>query len=219
MTEQIRVVLADDHAVVREGIRSFLDEVDDIDVVAEGVDGEMAKHLIKTHVPDVAVLDIRMPGASGIEVTRWIREQYLPTAVLILTAFDDDPLVVAAIQAGAYGYILKNADADDVAAAVRTVHRKQSALDPAIAQKLMAHMARTSQAGTPVDQLTDRELEVLHLTARGLTNRGIGHELGISDRTVQGHLANIYAKLQANSRTEAVTKAIQLGLIHTSEDV
>lgn len=217
MTEQIRVILADDHAVCREGIRSFLDEVDDIDVVAEGVDGETAKDLIRTQVPDVAVLDIRMPGASGIEVTRWIREQCLPTAVLILTAFDDDPLVVDAIQAGAYGYILKNADADDVAAAVRAVHRKQSALDPTIAQKLMVHMARISQAGTPVDQLTDRELEVLYLTAQGLTNRGIGRELSISDRTVQGHLARIYAKLKANNRTEAVTKGIQLGLIHTTE--
>jgi len=209
----IRVILADDHAVCREGIHSFLEEVEDIEVLAEAVDGERAKALITEHLPDVAILDIRMPYFSGIEVTKWIREQSLPTAVLIVTAFDDDPLIVAAVQAGANGYILKNADADDIANAVRTVHHKQSALDPIIAQKLMAQMARASQTNTFVEQLSERELEVLELAARGLTNRGIGHDLGISDRTVQGHLGNIYGKLQVNSRTEAVTRGIQLGLI------
>lgn len=214
---KIQVILADDHAVCREGIHSFLDEVEDIDVLAEAVDGEAAKALITTHQPDVAILDIRMPYFSGIEVTKWIREQSLPTAVLILTAFDDDPLIMAAVQAGANGYILKNADADDIASAVRTVHHKQPALDPMIAQKLMAQMARASQTNTFVEQLSERELEVLELAARGLTNRGIGHDLGISDRTVQGHLGNIYAKLQVNSRTEAVTKGIQLDLINPGE--
>lgn len=213
----IRVILADDHAVCREGIRSFLDEVEDIEVLAEAVDGDMAKELIQTHQPDVAILDIRMPYATGIEVTKWIREQSLPTDILILTAFDDDPLIMAAIQAGANGYILKNADADDIANAVRTIYRKQSALDPFITQKLMAQMARSTQIGALVEQLSERELEVLHFAAQGLTNRGIGQELSISDRTVQGHLGNTYAKLQVNSRTEAVAKGIQLGLINPAD--
>ena len=215
----IRVILADDHAVCREGIRSFLDEVEDIEVLAEALDGNMAKELILTHQPDVAILDIRMPYATGIEITTWIREQSLPTDILILTAFDDDPLISAAMQAGANGYILKNADADDIAAAVRTIYHKQSALDPIIMQKLMRQMARKSQAERLVEQLSKRELEVLMYASQGLTNRGIGQKLGISDRTVQGHLGNIYAKLYVNSRTEAVTKGIQLGLINLSKDV
>src|SRR5262245_38431217 len=114
----IRVILADDHAVVRKGIRDFLEEDGDIQVIAEAADGAQAKQLIQTQQPDVAILDIRMPGATGIEVTRWIREKMLPVGILILTAYDDDPFVVAAIQAGANGYVLKNAEADQITAAV-----------------------------------------------------------------------------------------------------
>ncbi|HEY64650.1 MAG TPA: response regulator transcription factor [Caldilineae bacterium] len=218
MHEPIRVVLADDHAVVRKGIREFLEEYEDIVVVAEAADGEEAKALIQQHRPDVAILDIRMPKATGIDVTRWIRDQQVTTGVLILSAYDDDPFVLAALEAGANGYVLKTAEADEIASAVRAVYRGQSALDPVVAQKLMAHLAGKSHLGEPVEQLTPREREVLELAARGLTNRGIGRALGISDRTVQGHLANIYAKLEVGSRTEAVTKALQLGLIHLPEE-
>ncbi len=213
----IRVVLADDHAVVRKGTREFLEEGGDIEVVAEAADGEEAKALIRQHQPDVAVLDIRMPGATGIEVARWVREQQLPVGVLILTAYDDDPYVLAALQAGANGYALKTAEADEIVAAVRAVREGQSALDAAIARKLMAHLSGTSQSGSLIEALTPREVEVLALAARGLTNRAIGRELDISDRTVQGHLANIYTKLHVNSRTEAVTRGLQLGLIHLPE--
>ncbi len=214
----IRVVLADDHAVVRKGIREFLEEEEDIVVVAEAADGEEAKALIQKHEPDVAILDIRMPKATGIEVTRWIREQQSPIGVLILTAYDDDPFVLAVLEAGANGYVLKTAEADEIIAAVRAVASGQSALDAVIAQKLMAHLAGTTRAAESVERLTPRELEVLELAARGLTNRAIGRALGISDRTVQGHLANIYSKLQVSSRTEAVTKGLQLGLIHLPEE-
>jgi len=213
----IRVVLADDHAVVRKGIRDFLEE-EGIEVVAEASNGEEVKDLIRTHEPDVAVLDIRMPGATGIEVMRWVREQSLPVKVLILTAYDDDPFVVAALQAGANGYVLKNAEAQQIAASVRAVYQGQSALGPDITQKLMAHLTASRQPSIPVEPLTDREREVLELAAKGLTNRGIGLKLAISDRTVQGHLASIYAKLQVGSRTEAVTRALQLGLIHLPEN-
>ena len=213
----IRVVLADDHAVVRKGTREFLEEGGDIAVVAEAADGEEAKALIRQHRPDVAVLDIRMPGATGIEVARWVREQQLPVGVLILTAYDDDPFVLAALQAGANGYALKTAEADEIVAAVRAVHEGQSALDAAIARKLMARLDSALQPGSLVEALTPREIEVLALAARGLTNRAIGRQLDISDRTVQGHLANIYAKLHVNSRTEAVTRGLQLGLIRLPE--
>ena len=213
----IRVVLADDHAVVRKGIRDFLQEDGDIQVIGEAGDGEKVKELILTLQPDVAILDVRMPLATGIDVARWIREQSLPVRVLILTAFDDDPFIIAALKAGANGYVLKNAEADAITAAVRAVHRGEPALAPDIAQKLITQLTGTPEAPQVAELMTDREREVLQLAASGLTNRGIGLKLSISDRTVQGHLASIYAKLQVNSRTEAVTKALQLGLIHLPE--
>ncbi|MBZ0304305.1 MAG: response regulator transcription factor [Anaerolineae bacterium] len=209
----IRVVLADDHAVVRKGIRDFLEEEPDIHVVGEAADGDQIKTLIQEHKPDVVILDIRMPIATGIEVTRWVREQQLPLGVLILTAYDDDPFVLAAIQAGADGYVLKNAEAEEIAASVRAIYEGESALSPAITRKLMAQMGSPSKVGDTFEPLTDREREVLQLAAAGLTNRGIGHKLSISDRTVQGHLASTYAKLQVGSRTEAVTRALQLNII------
>jgi DNA-binding NarL/FixJ family response regulator len=213
----IRVVLADDHAVVRQGIRDFLEEDGSIQVLAEAGDGEKVKEMVTALLPDVAILDVRMPGATGIEVTRWIRAQGLPVRVLILSAYDDDPFVVAALQAGANGYVLKNAEAEQITAAVRAVYHDQPALAPDIARKLMAHLSGGGQSPTPVDQLSDREREVLQLAAVGLTNRAIGVKLSISDRTVQGHLASIYAKIGVGSRTEAVTKALQLGIIQLPE--
>lgn len=210
----IRVVLADDHAVVRKGIRDFLEEDGDIEVVAEAGDGEKVKEYILALQPDIAILDVRMPLATGIEVTRWIREKALPVRVLILTAYDDDPFIQAAVKAGANGYVLKNAEAEDITAAVRAVHRGEPALAPDIAQRLITQMMGTTDVAPVTEAITDREREVLQLVAAGLTNRGIGLKLSISDRTVQGHLASIYAKLNVNSRTEAVTKALHFELIH-----
>ena len=208
--DSIRVVLADDHAVVRAGIRKFLEGAEDIQVVAEADDGAQAIEVIQSQNPDVAVLDIQMPEMSGIDVTRWVRSNARSTGVLILTAFDDDPYILAVLQAGAKVYVLKTADAEDIIRAVRSVHDGQSALDPAIARKVMAHISGT-KSSFPVERLTDRELEVLALTAKGYTNKAIGVQLGISDRTVQGHLAKIFNKLQAESRTEAVMRAVALG--------
>lgn len=218
MSQRIRVLLADDHAVVRAGIRQFLEQADDIEVVAEADDGEMACRLIEEHHPEVAVLDIQMPKASGIEVTRWVRAHHLEVGVLMLTAYDDDPYVMAVLQAGANGYVLKTAAPADMVQAVRDVYEGKSALDPVIAQKLVAHIARrtshsANHPSTDFEPLTERELEVLSLTGKGYTNKAIGVQLGISDRTVQGHLAKIYNKLNASSRTEAVMRAVSLGLI------
>jgi DNA-binding NarL/FixJ family response regulator len=211
----IRVVLADDHAVVRKGIREFLEDEEDIAVVAEAADGEAALALVAAHGPDLAVLDIQMPGLSGIEVTRRIRTEHPTVRVLILTAYDDDPYIVALLQAGASGYILKTADSTELVRAVRAVYRGESALDPGVTQKVVQRLAsgRPLAMAGPVETLTERELEVLNRVAKGLTNKAIGQALGISDRTVQGHLANIYGKLQVGSRTEAVTEALRRGWI------
>jgi DNA-binding NarL/FixJ family response regulator len=211
--DRIRVLLADDHAVVRAGIRQFLEHAPDIQVVAEADDGEMARALIQIHEPDVAVLDIQMPKASGIEVTRWVRANYPQVGVLVLTAYDDDPYVMAVLQAGANGYVLKTASPVEIVQAVRDVDEGKSALDPAIAHKLMAYVAGRGTPSPEYEPLSEREQEVLALAGKGYTNKAIGVQLGISDRTVQGHLAKVYSKLQAGSRTEAVMKAVSLGLI------
>ena len=206
----IGVLLADDHAVVRAGIRQILEYAEDIKVLAEAEDGEEAERLIAEHAPDVAVLDIQMPEASGIEVTRWVRAHHREVGVLILTAYDDDPYVFAVLQAGANGYVLKTASPAEIIQAVRDVHEGKSALDPAITQKVLAQI--TSQKETLlVEHLTEREMEVLTLVAKGYTNKAIGAQLDISDRTVQGHLAKVFTKLNASSRTEAVMRAVSLG--------
>ncbi len=213
----IRVLLADDHAVVRQGIRQFLElgGTHNLSVIAEASDGAQAIRLIREHRPDVAVLDIQMPVQSGIEVTRAIRAERLPVGVLILTAFDDLPYVKAVLQAGANGYVLKTAEASEIIEAVKAVHEGQSVLDPRVARKLMAQLAEpvAAPATAAVEPLTERELQVLRLAAKGYTNKAIGAELSISDRTVQGHLAKIYAKMGAASRTEAVMRAVAIGWI------
>lgn len=215
MTGKIRVLLADDHAVVREGIRRFLEEADDIEIVAEAGDGREALEKVREHRPDVAVLDVRMPEMSGVEATRRIKERFPEVRVLILTAYDDDPYIFALLRAGADGYILKTASGDELIRAVRAVYRGQSALSPEVATKVVQQTVtgKPATAAEQVEPLTPRELDVLRLAARGLTNRAIGYELGISHRTVQGYLASIYGKLGVGSRTEAVTEAIRRGWI------
>lgn len=212
MPEPIRVILADDHPLVRQGIRLFLEEVDDVVVVAEAADGAEAVRLVEEHQPDVAILDIQMPGLSGIEATRQIKARFPQVRVLILTAYDEQPYVMALLQAGASGYLLKSTDADELVRAVRSVHRGESALSPQAAARVVRQM-QSKQPFAQAEALTARELEVLRLAAQGLTNIAIGRGLGISARTVQGHLANIYGKLQVQSRTEAVTEALRRGWI------
>lgn len=215
MSVPIRVVLADDHALVRQGIRQFLDGAEDITVVGEAADGQEALQVVERLQPDVAVLDIQMPGVSGIDATREITARFPQVRVLILTAYDDDPYVFALLHEGASGYLLKSADPDEFVAAVRKVHAGQSALSPEVTDKVLRQLRTGGPAGAAnqVEALTSREIEVLRLAADGLTNRAIGQQLGISDRTVQGHLANIYGKMGVASRTEAVTEALKRGWI------
>jgi DNA-binding NarL/FixJ family response regulator len=220
-TQSIRVVLADDHAVVRKGIHDFLEEADDIQVVAEATTGTEAVAVTLEQQPDVTVLDIQMPEMSGVEAARQIKAQAPEVQILVLTAYDDDPYIFAMLQAGASGYVLKNASSEELVRAVRAVARGESALDPTVTAKVMSQLAGGKPPGAQavVEGLTERELDVLRLAAKGHTNRAIGHELGISDRTVQGHLANIFGKLGVSTRTEAVLLAVKQGWITLDEAV
>lgn len=208
-TQPIRVLLADDHAVVRKGIRDFLEADADIRVMAEADDGATAWQLVTQQPPDVAVLDIRMPGLNGIELTKRIKQHYPQVRVLILSAYDDEPYLMALLRAGADGYVLKTAQGDDLVRAVKQIHEGKSVLDPEIAAKVVATLTHPQ----PVEPLSERELEVVRGVAKGLTNREIARQLQISDRTVQGHLAHVFGKLHVASRTEMVTVALQRGLI------
>lgn len=210
----IRVVLADDHSVVRKGVREFLEEEPDIDVLGEAGDGLQAVELAIALQPDIVVMDIKMPGLTGVDATKRIRKEAPNVRVLALTAYDDDPYIFGLLEAGASGYVLKTAESRELVRAIRTVAAGQSALDPAIAGRIMARVQQPYSGG---EALTEREMEVLKLAARGLTNKQIGYDLDISDRTVQNHLANIYTKLGVASRTEAVTEALQRGLFKLGE--
>ena len=210
----IRVVIADDHNVVRKGIRDLLSDEDDIAVVGEARNGHEAVDLATALQPDVVVMDIAMPELSGVEATRQLRAQAPNVRVLVLTAYEDDPYIYSLLDAGATSYILKTAESREIVRAVRATAAGQTALDPAVAPRLIARITQPSSKG---DTLTERELDVLRLAARGQTNKQIGAELAISDRTVQNHLANIYAKLGVASRTEAVTAGLQRNLIRLNE--
>ncbi len=220
MHTPIRVILADDHAVVRKGIREFLEDDPGIVVVAEGSDGQEALRLVAEYLPAVAILDIQMPIMTGIEATRRIKAAHPAVRVLILTAYEDDPYVFALLRAGADSYILKTASPDELVRAVRTTAAGGAALSPDVAAKVVAQITSGSPAAAhaQIEPLSERELAVLQLAGQGLTNKAIGLELGISSRTVQGHLANVYGKLEVNSRTEAVTRALKLGWIVLEEN-
>jgi len=210
----IRVVIADDHTVVRKGIRDLLSDEDDITVVGEARNGHEAVDLALALHPDVVVMDIAMPEVSGVEATRQLRAQTPAVRVLVLTAYDDDPYIYGLLDAGASGYILKTAESHEIVRAVRATAAGQSAIDPAVAPRLIARLIKPAASS---DTLTERELDVLRRAAHGLTNKQIGADLAISDRTVQNHLANIYAKLGVASRTEAVTAGLQRQLIKLNE--
>ncbi len=212
--EIIKVILADDHAVVRSGIKQFLESSGDIKVIDEAEDGQYALLLVQKHNPDVVVLDIQMPEKTGIEVTRELRRLESTVGILILTAYDDDPYINAVLQAGANGFVLKTASPEEIIKGVKDVYAGKSVLDPMIAHRVLRNLTK-GQDDYLYEHLTDREHEVLALVAKGFTNKAIGVQLSISDRTVQGHLAHIFSKLQAGSRTEAVMKAVSLGWIQT----
>jgi DNA-binding NarL/FixJ family response regulator len=210
----IAVLLADDHALVREGTRRLLEAEPDIRVVAEAGDGSSAVQQAELHHPDVAIVDVAMPGMSGIEATRRIKAHLPSVAVLALTAYDDDQYVLALLDAGAAGFMLKDARAQELVEAVRAVHRGEAVLQPRVAARALRRVASggTSPATTP-PPLSEREMEVLREAARGLPNKDIARRLNLSVRTVHTHLGNIFTKLGVGSRTEAVLLALRRGWI------
>jgi NarL family two-component system response regulator LiaR len=211
MTERITVVIADDHPVVRQGLRTFLDLQEDVEVVAEASDGEEAVARAVEFVPDVVVLDLVMPKMDGIEAIRGIRDASPSTRVLVLTSFLDDEKVLPAVKAGAAGYLLKDAEPGELANAIRTVTRGEALLHPTVAAKVVQELA--SRDRSPVAELTDRELEVLRLLARGLANKAIALELHVSEKTVKTHVSNILAKLHLADRTQAALFAVRERLV------
>ncbi len=218
--DKITILMADDHDLVREGTRDLLEREDDLLVVGEAGDGREAVRLAAKHHPDVALMDIDMPRLNGIEATKEIKAISPSTAVLILTAYDDDQYVFALIEAGAAGYLLKNVRGRELVAAIRSVHAGESALHPVIARKVLNHFTgRVAHPGeeSRTEQLSDRELEVLRLAAKGMTNRDIARDLHLSERTIQAHLSTIFTKMQVGSRTEAVVQALREGWITLDE--
>lgn len=211
----IRILLADDHKIVREGTRQLLEQSDDLIVVAEAATGEAAVELCEELRPDVVVMDVHLPGINGIEATRLIRSRYPLTRVVVLSAYDDDRYVFPLLDAGANGYLLKTTSGANLADAIRSVFKGEMVLDPQITGKVISRLAhlRAHRPGSMTDGLTERELDVLRAVARGLSNKEIGEALGIATNTVQVHLRNIFAKLGVGDRTEAVAYAIRQGWI------
>jgi DNA-binding NarL/FixJ family response regulator len=214
MQEKIRILLADDHPVVRDGLAAMLRTQPDLEVVGEVSDGEQALLQARNDPPDVILLDLEMPRLDGVETLRALRRDQPQIKVIVFTAFDDDERIVGAVQAGAQGYLLKGAPREEVFEAIRVVHGGGSLLQPLVASKLMRHMSASVQAaGALVEPLTQRETEVLELLSAGMTNKAIAERLVVSERTVKFHVSSILGKLGANNRTEAVSLAAQKGLI------
>ena len=197
-TVPIRVVLVDDHAVVRSGLAQLLGGTDDIDVVGQAGTGEEALGVVRETRPDVVVMDLQMPGVDGVEATRRLLAEDLGCEVLVLTSFSDHARIVAALDAGAVGYLLKDADPEEVIGGVRAVSRGESPLNPRVARQLLA-----ARSEAPSVELTPREAEVLGLVRHGLANKQIARRLGISERTVKAHLTNVFQRIGVVDRTQA----------------
>lgn len=205
----ITVLIADDHPIVREGLHAVLTDQPDLAVVAQAASGAEAVELALAHRPDVILMDLRMPGLNGVEAIAGIRAQWPQAHVIVLTTYDGDEDIYRALQTGAQAYLLKDTPRAELLEAVRAVARGQRRLPPEVAARLMERM------GT--EALTEREVDVLRLMARGRSNKAIGAELAISEGTVKYHVVNILGKLGADDRTQAVTIALQRGILHLDE--
>ncbi len=212
---KIRVLLAEDHVLVREGIRRFLEEESGIEVVGEVGDGEEMVKMAKKLKPDVIVADVAMPKINGIEATKQIKEMHLPVAILILSAYDYDQYIFALLEAGAAGYLLKDISGQELVDSIYAIYRGDSVLHPTVARKVMQRfrVATKNQDYRSFESLTERETEVLKLAAQGKSNKEIAEDLIVSVRTVEAHLGHIFDKLGVNSRTEAIIIALKKGWV------
>lgn len=224
--DKIRILLADDHPILREGLRAILETQPDFEVIAEAVNGLEAVRLALALQPDILLLDLEMPQLDGVETIRRLRQQQPQFRIIVFTAFDNDERIIHAVQAGANGYLLKEAPRDEIFSAIRITMAGGSLLQPIVASKLLRHMGHQSSIGVqgtaythsaqhipPYEPLTERELEVLNLLAQGMPNKEIASQLVISERTAKFHVSSIMGKLGATNRTEAVSLAAQKGLI------
>jgi DNA-binding NarL/FixJ family response regulator len=209
----IRVLLVDDHPVVREGLAAMLATQKDFDVVGEASDGAQAVEMVERLGPDVVLMDLEMPRVDGPEAIRRIRARHPDARVLVLTAYDTDERILDAVQAGAQGYMLKGAPRDELFRAVRIVNDGGSLLEPVVAHKLLGRMGKMLSHEPDVEQLTERELEVLQQLVKGSRNKEIANELCITERTVKFHTSIIFQKLGVTNRSEAISAAIQRRLV------
>lgn len=213
---RIRVLLADDHDLFRQGVRRLLEGAADVEVIGEARTGEEAVRLVEDLIPDIVLLDITMPGLSGIDAARLIKTASPRTGLIMLTVHADEEFLFEAIKAGAMGYLLKDASPDELVRAIRLIYGGEGLLAPSMAAKVMREFARTRDAkelAGVLNPLTPREIEILQHVAEGLANKEIAHKLSISERTVKNHLSNIMEKLHVNSRTQAAVYALRSGLV------
>jgi NarL family two-component system response regulator LiaR len=213
--DKIKVLIVDDHQVVRQGLRTFLELLEDISVIGEAEDGTQAVELVRKLMPDVVLMDLVMPDMDGISATQQVLALGLNTKVIALTSFSEDDKVFPAIQAGASSYLLKNVSPDDLVEAIRAVHRGEARLHPDITRKLMQQVSKIPAPNhdLTINELTEREKEVLRLVAMGMNNREIAQELFISEKTVKTHVSNILGKLNLDQRTQLVIYAIKNKLV------
>lgn len=214
--DKIRILIADDHNVVREGTRQLLEQEPDLEVIAEAADGEQAIQLTGTTHPDVVLMDVAMPKVDGIAATKQIKKLYPKTTVLVLSAYDDDQFVFSLLEAGAAGYLLKSVRGRELVEAIHAVHAGESVLHPSVARKVLNKFVPVSGKtvrGRSTEILSERELDVLRLASRGLSNQEIADKFSLSLRTVQAHFSHIFNKLQVSSRTEAVVHALKEGWV------
>ena len=216
--EPTRILLADDHTLFRKGIRTILEQMQDIEVVGEAANGQEAVDQARELVPDVILMDIKMPVISGIEATQNILQENPHIGVILVTMFDDPESVFSGMRAGARGYVLKEAEPEELRRAIEAAYLGEFILCPIVAKKLLNHFGKETkpQPGLPYGELTQRELQVLQLAADGLSNKEIAGKLVISEKTVKNHIANIFSKLQVNDRTQAILHALRKGLVTLS---
>jgi NarL family two-component system response regulator LiaR len=213
MNEPIHILIVDDHAIVREGLRALILGKPDLAVVGEAADGAQAIAQARTLQPDIILMDVVMPHTDGLEAIRQIRKENPYARIIVLTSFGDEHQVVTAIKAGALGYLLKDSSPQELIEAIRCVYRGESSLDPSVARKLMLQFRETPMPDAGTDALTERELQVLKLVAHGLSNDTISHRLFIGEGTVRVHVSNILGKLHLESRTQAALYALREKLV------